>query len=195
VLCAYSCVVGLTISLTGPNDELRTGNPSVYDSLESATSFLPTALTVVSGHADIVRIIDPLASYPANLGVYGSYEPGRTPFDVPTQPEEIDVIAPSSGAYVFGGEFVATSAVPSGAHIGITLVVGAKEITVHPSPREQHFILDLSRGLNRIEITSTTSATLPPGASTELVSVTSLHIEHSPSASACSSRAACSGTG
>ena len=61
----YASFVGFAISFTGYYGMLQENNPGTYWTLERATSFIPTAITAIAGHPDIVRVY-----YPEEIGAY-----------------------------------------------------------------------------------------------------------------------------
>ena len=176
----YGAAVGVAVSVTGPDDELQAANPTTYRSLEQATSFIPQVVTTLLGHADIVRVIDPLASYPENLGDYGTSAIGNTRFYLQVPPEEVDIVSPRGERMemTFGAN--RTSASLQSGRITITVADPTGTTTVF---RFRHLIkaqIALQPGLNRIDLTARASKPLVPGGPQQVVRIHDLRLEPLP---------------
>ena len=171
---AYSTLVGIAISITGPNDELRTGNPASYLGLEKFTNFIPELAATITGHPAIVRVIDPIAPYPENLGDYGTAAIGQATFYVPDLPEEIDVVAPHGESVDLRFVVHRTSAsVRSGAvHLELTDASGhSVRLRFH---RRISVSVGLRAGLNRLELEASSAKALVPGGLPYVVKISNL---------------------
>lgn len=63
-----SVIVGISISLTGYYDSLRTGSPDVYTHLERAFNFIPSVAARLSGRSFITDVSNIQGYEPASLG-------------------------------------------------------------------------------------------------------------------------------
>ena len=88
VLIVYSCVVGFALSFSGYYDSLLVNNPQTFWTLERYTSFIPTTVTKLVGHPDLVRV------YYAGGG--GTFQPTLRETGVFRIPLHVDVVAPDS---------------------------------------------------------------------------------------------------
>lgn len=175
VVVLYGSVLGAAISFTGYYDWLRTADPGTYQALQDLTSPLPTLATMVVGHPDIVRIIVPGAQYPEDLGETGTNSPGQSPFWILGQPDEVDIVSPSSEAWVLEAHVVATPGVPPGTTV--TLLEQSDGVTtVHPLPPNGTWRLPvhLGIGLNRVWLSVMLS---PPPSGTAYVRVGTLSLQ------------------
>lgn len=150
-LLAYMSVVGMAISVTGYYDWLRTGSPGTYNALEDATSWFPTVLTMINGHPDVVRIIVADATYPQSLGLSGTSDPGRSPFWLVPQDDELDIVAPSDSAYDLGMHVTTLSGIGEGTRLALVARSGGVRRVI-PLPKDRTWTVPvrLQRGLNRV---------------------------------------------
>ena len=177
VAILFGVFVGTATSITGPNDELQTNNPPEYQSLENTFSFVNATAASLAGHAQVVRVIDPLASYPMNLGVYGTYEPGTLRFTFLGQPEEIEINAPATGRYALESRLERTASAPAVGTVTVHISDGtATTATLLRYGRLWRVPVRLQRGLNRIEAWATFTGTQPPGAYPDLVNVYGMRV-------------------
>lgn len=174
----YGVAIGMAVSVSGPNDEMQTYNPAAYQSLENSFSGVNAALASLAGHAQVVRIIDPLASYPNNFGDYGTYEPGTLRFTFLPETEEIDINAPAAGTYRLSSRLERTASAPARGHVVIHLRSGAttRAATLQYG-RVWSETVRLQAGLNRIFVFATATGQRPPGAYPDLVNVYGLRVE------------------
>jgi hypothetical protein len=151
VLLVYTSVVGLAISITGYYDWLRISNPGTYNAMEDATSWFPTAFTMITGHPDIVRIIVADAPYPEALGSTGTVDPGRSPFWLVQQDDEVDIVAPADRLYNLDMHVTASSGI--GETNPVALVErydGVRKVFPLPKDRTWTVPVRLERGLDRV---------------------------------------------
>jgi hypothetical protein len=172
----YGAAVGVAISITGPNDQMATGNPTGYQQLEDLTSPLPTLVTMLEGHARIVRVINSLAGYPQNLGDYGTYDPTGPEFTANVPPEEIDVVSPTTGPFIVRASFTRTNNAPHRGRITVYLKAGGTTAEFNFRAGEHAVTLPVQRGLNRIYLWVTTSKTLPTGTFPAILNVRGLTV-------------------
>jgi hypothetical protein len=150
-LLVYLSVVGLAISITGYYDWLRTGSPGTYNALEDATSLVPTILTMITGHPDIVRVIVADAPYPQSLGNAGTLNPGRSPFWLVPRDDEVDIVAPATRTYDLDMHVTATSGIVEPSSVALVARFdGVRE--VYPSRKDRTWTVPvrLQRGLDRV---------------------------------------------
>ena len=162
VFVSYGVLVGLAISMTGEIDSLRKADPGRYLSLERLTSPLPTLITMIEGHPEVVRVIDPHAAYPNDRGDYGTNAPGKT-LSVYADREEVDVIAPGDGAYRMTIHF----AVPLQRPVSGTITMQVDDgLSVHSIPYKSGIratTVTLRRGLNQVFLWLTLDGASPVG--------------------------------
>lgn len=164
IVAVYGTIVGMAISIVGETDQLRLADPAQYGELQRATAFLPTFLTQIVGHPDVVRVIDPDLGYPSDRGDYGTYDPGTAPFTLLLAHEEIDVISPRSGKYEMTALFGLASSAPRGSVIRI-YVQSAIGIQQRRYGAGRHgLLIGLNRGLNELEAWVTSTLPQAPGA-------------------------------
>jgi hypothetical protein len=150
-LLAYMSVVGLAISITGYYDWLRTGSPGTYSALDDATSWFPTVLTMITGHPDVVRIIVAEGPYPDSLGNTGTFDPGRSPFWLVSQYDQVDIISPANGTYNLDMHITAVSGIPEHRSLALVARFGTvREVVPLPKDRNWTAPVRLERGLNHV---------------------------------------------
>ncbi len=173
----YGCIVGMAVSVAGPNDEMQTSNTAAYQSLENTFSPLNGWFASLAGHAQVVRVIDPLASYPMNFGTYGTYEPGTLRFTFLPEQEQIDINAPAPGLYRLSSRLERTASAPAHGRVVIHVRSGTKT-TAAPLAYGRVFQVTVRfvRGLNRVYAWATATGTRPPGAYPDLVNVYGLKV-------------------
>jgi hypothetical protein len=173
VLVAYAAVLQVALSTTGPADQLRIGNPARYSALQHVTSVLPTWMVMLEGHASVVRVIDPDAGYPTALGDYGTYQAGHS-FTLLHDPEEIDVIAPSSGTFDLTATYAKAETAPVGGRITIYVQDGTKVTKFRFRKGEHAVAVHLDRGLNELSSWVTFTHPQAPGAFPDILTVENL---------------------
>ena len=137
----------MAISITGPNDQLQTGNDALDDALESHFSFVNQELAALDGKAEVIRVLLPGVTYPSNLGNYGTYDAGSLRFGLVDQPEEIDLAAPRSGTYELVSRLERTASAPPKGAIDIHLQNGTEQQTAPLEyPHQYSAIVRLSAG-------------------------------------------------
>jgi hypothetical protein len=87
-LIVYAAFVGLALSFTGYYDWLFVNNPGTFWNLERLTSFIPTTITKLEGHPDLVRVY--------YSGGEGAYQPTLDGVRVLSLPLHVYVVAPDS---------------------------------------------------------------------------------------------------
>jgi hypothetical protein len=142
--------VGVSISVAGPDDELRIGNLATYDAIENATEWLPTLAAKFEGHPIVERVIDPYLAYPDNLGNFGTFRPGLTPFYIHLTPVEVDVVAPASGAFPMEGEYIRTLEGPHYDPVTVFIEHDGVQRSFGYSPGGATTTVELKVGLNRL---------------------------------------------
>ena len=138
----YASFVGFAISFTGYYGMLQENNPGSYWTLERATSFIPTAITAIEGHPDIVRVY-----YPQEIG---TYQPTLTDVRVVSLPLHVDVVSPDS-SWRLQLKFSPTPA--SGRPIDLTVSYGDRAHHVSVSRHSDVVVVPLEGGLVRIRLT------------------------------------------
>ena len=177
LLILIGALIGVAISITGPNDQLQTGNSALYDALESHFSFVNQELAALDGKAEVIRVLLPGVTYPSNLGNYGTYDAGSLRFGLVDQPEEIDLAAPRSGTYELVSRLERTASAPPKGAIDIHLQNGTEQQTAPLEyPHQYSAIVRLSAGLNRVYVWATFSGKQPLGANPEIVNVYGLSV-------------------
>ncbi len=170
----YGALVGVAVSITGPNDDLQTQNPRLYQQLENVFSPAQGMLASIGGGARVVRVIDPVVDYPQNLGLYGTVDP--TSGTVLAVPEQIEVVAPSAGPYVMSALFRRTSSAPRRGRITVFVRDGSTTQSFpyrygdHRVPVAMHF------GLNRLNVWVTITRPQAPGALPDVLAFSSLQV-------------------
>jgi hypothetical protein len=137
----YASFVGFAISFTGYYDMLQENNPGTYWTLERATSFIPTAITALEGHPDLVRVY-----YPSEIG---ADQPTLTDVRVLSQPLHVDVVSPDS-SWRLQLNFGPTLA--SGRPIDLTLSYGNRTHHLSVSRHSDVVVIPLEGGLVRIRL-------------------------------------------
>jgi hypothetical protein len=173
--CLFGAFVGLAVSTTGANDELRLTNPSAYESLQRATSLLPSLYVHLVGGASVIRVIDPDAGYPTALGDYGTYQAGHT-FTLLADHEEIDVIAGGAGTYALAANYQKATSAPSNGAIVVHLSSEIDHTRFHFTPGQRSRLLRLRGGLNKLEAWVTFTGTQAPGAFKDILQVSDLQL-------------------
>jgi hypothetical protein len=161
LLAVYGVIVGVAISITGEEDNLRLHNPETYQSLEQAASSIPTLAASIAGHAIVTRVILPNPPYGQDRGAYGTYDPAGQFYVVPDR-EEIDVVAPTSGRYHMSADF---TVYPGGTTERGTIVNIADGHGTYSFPftKGTHQVdVTLKTGLNRLTIWVSSTARMPP---------------------------------
>jgi len=138
----YASFVGFAISFTGYYGMLQENNPGTYWTLERATSFIPTAITAIEGHPDVVRVY-----YPQEIG---TYQPTLTDVRVVSLPLHVDVVSPDS-SWRLQLKFSPTPA--SGQPIDLTVSYGDRAHHVSVSRHSDVVVVPLEGGLVRIRLT------------------------------------------
>jgi hypothetical protein len=162
VLLVYLSFVGLAISVTGYYDWLRTGSPGTYNALEDATSGFPTILTMITGHPDVVRVIAANAPYPEDLGNAGTLDPGRNPFWILRQNDEVDIVAPTTRVYDLTMHVTASSGIADLSSVElVTHLNGVRHVFALPKNRTWSVPVRLERGLNRAFLAVSFKSTSP----------------------------------
>jgi hypothetical protein len=143
VLIVYSCVVGFALSFSGYYDLLLVNNPGTFWTLERYTSFLPTTVTKLVGHPDLVRVYD--------VGGGGTYQPILRETGVFRLPLHVYVVAPDSSWQM---KLVLEAGLPTQRAVHVTVRNGdvIRHVTVgaHPSV----VLVPLAEGVDRIRITA-----------------------------------------
>ncbi len=172
-LLVYISVVGLAISITGYYDWLRMGSPSTYNALEDVTSVVPTALTMITGHPDVVRVVVAYDPYPNVLGNSGTLDPGRNPFWLLQQEAEVDIVAPTDSVYDLDMHVTAISGIAPPASVKlVSKINGVHKILPLPADRTWTVPVGLERGLNRLYLAVSYRSSFPvPGEAVSYVRV------------------------
>jgi hypothetical protein len=175
-LIALGAVVGVAISLTGPNDELHTANPATYNALESASAPFADALIMLIGHPDIVRVIDPYAAYPNSLGDYGTFGIGQQDLYLQAVPEEIDILSPRATTAELDFTAHRTSAAVLAGSDTTTIVGPDGRRTTYRFHRHFRAIINLHFGLNVVTATAVTQRPLVTGALPRVLRLSDLRL-------------------
>lgn len=173
----FGTVVGVAISITGPDDELMANNLLTYQSLENRFSFVNHALAAIDGRAEVVRIITPGLTYPQNLGDYGTYQPGTLRWAILTHPEELDINAPAAGVYNVVSRLERTASAPAAGDIEVYVQYG--HVIEHQPLRYARAFsapVQLQAGLNRIWTWVTFTGKQPPDAFPEIVNAYGVNV-------------------
>jgi len=173
----YGALVGVSLSVSGPSDQMQVSNIQGYQSLESKFTFIPDLITKIEGRARVVRVIDPDVIYPADLSDYGTYDVGSLRFTFLQDHEEIDIIAPDAGVYTLGSHVERTASAPEKGPVEIYIQVG-KWISRSVLSYEQGLSVrvNLRAGLNRVYAWVTFAGKQPAGASADIVNVYGLTV-------------------
>jgi len=137
----YASFVGFAISFTGYYGMLQENNPGTYWNLERATSFIPTAITAIEGHPDLVRVYYP--------GEIGADQPTLTDVRVVSQPLHVDVVSPDSSWRL---QLTFWPAPVSGRPIDLTLSYGNRAHHLSLSRHSDVVVVPLEGGLVRIRL-------------------------------------------
>jgi hypothetical protein len=150
-LLVYASAVGLAVSVTGYYDWLRAGSPGTYNALEDATSWVPTVMTMFTGHPDIVRIIVAEAPYPESLGSSGTLDPGRNPFWIVRHNDEVDIVAPANSTYDLNMHVTTVSGIAKPNSVALAVRFNGHR-GVFPLPKDRTWTvpIHLERGLDRV---------------------------------------------
>ena len=181
-LALLAALAGVAISVTGPDDELRTGNPATYRALENTASLLPLAIDKVLGSAKIVRVLDPSAAYPDTLGNYGTTGiPTTTYYLEALQPTEVDLVAPRAERVLLGFVVHRTSASVSSGAVKITVNAGTQP-TIYRFRRHVSDVINLAEGLNRVFLSAASQRPLITGGQPVVVRIDHLGVSAAPGA-------------
>ena len=119
----FGAFVGVSLSVTGPTDQMQLGNNAGYQSLESAFEFIPETITKIEGRPRVVRVINPEAAYPANLSNYGTFDAGNLFFALYPEHEEVDIVAPDAGYYVIDSHLARRASAPEKGPVDVYLQI------------------------------------------------------------------------
>jgi hypothetical protein len=177
-LILFGSFVGISLSLTGPNDQLHAYNIATYQDLENQFAFVPELITKIEGRARVVRVIDPEAGYPMDLNNYGTYDVGDLRFTLLSAREEIDIVAPDSHYYVISSRLERTVSAPASGPIEIHVQVGRNTSSSTLSYGHLFSVkVRLDAGLNRIYAWVTFTGPQPPGAYPDIINVYGLTVQ------------------
>lgn len=142
VLIVYSCAIGFALSFSGYYDSLLVNNPGTFWTLERYTSFLPTTVTKLLGHPDLVRVY--------YVGGGGTYQPTLRETGVSRLPLHVDVVAPDSSWQM---KLVLEAGLPTERAVHVTVRNGdvIRHVTVGAYPSA--VLVPLAGGVDRIRIT------------------------------------------
>ena len=177
-----AALAGLAVSLTGPDDELRTGNSATYRALQDATSLVPLVAVKLLGDPEIVRVIDPSAAYPETLGNYGTTGIATTTYYLEAlQPTEVDLVAPRAERVLLGFVVHRTSASVSSGAVKITVNAGTQP-TIYRFRRHVSDVINLAEGLNRVFLSAASQRPLITGGQPVVVRIDHLGVSAAPGA-------------
>jgi hypothetical protein len=106
---------------------------------------------MIDGHPDIVRIIVADAPYPDSLGSTGTVDPGRSPFWLVPQDDEVDIVAPANRTYDLDMHVAAIWGIDEPGSVALVARFdGVRKVFVLPKDRTWTVPVRLERGLDRV---------------------------------------------
>lgn len=147
------CVSGLAFSITGYYDGLRSAHPSTYAALERLTGFIPTVVTMLTGHAEIARVTSP--NPVSSVVGYTTINAGANlAFSLSPSPTTLEIVAPNSGFEILHANLQLN---PAGLTLGkrnilISISSNGYQSEYHFQPGIRSIKVRLSRGVNMVNL-------------------------------------------
>jgi len=141
----YASLIGFAVSFSGYYDALLQNNAGEFWTLERLTSFIPTTITELVGHPDLVRVY--------YIGGGGTFQPTLTGARVIAVPLHVSVVAPDSSWQL---RMVLRPKLPANGTVDVTVSYQNTERHVVVGGNATVIVVPLESGVDRIRLSAPT---------------------------------------